>query len=175
MPEDDTPEKIQIKDNVKFKIPEKYKWDIKEQKENAIIINKYQLHSKEPKDFLRCMYTLQPISTYPIGIPIAKQDNIYYCIDVFETFNDALAELIYRVRQDPNRYEHSETLLHEIFSVYYPGHKLKPSADKRLLKIFNGDMDIDEFREFSYKIDKIEERIRLIPVENTLTYVLQEE
>lgn len=170
----------------KDKAPNLPKYIIKDVKSQIEIVNRVLLNKVNDEykvapfsrsdNKLRCMYTLEPIADYPVGIPIAKRVNegipTYFCVDLFATFNDAYAELKNRLRDRANRdtYNRSEGLLKEIFSVYYPGEALIASPDNKLLQIFNGPMTIDEFRTKTFTISQMSQKHILMPSINLITY-----
>lgn len=143
---------INVKEDFIFKLDKKQR--------RYSIVNKTLIHKngesryeKNSRNNLRCMYTLEiiPPDVTPIGIPIQKKivgkEIIFHCIDVFGSFNAAYSELLRRRDsvKDKIWYKNSEKYLKEIFSEHYPKEKLLPLPDQRLLKIFNGDLSIEEF------------------------------
>lgn len=96
----------------------------------------------------KCMYCLRDVDpSIAIGIPIAKQQGIYHCIDIFHWYSCALAELRRRIKYNNMLYEHSMIYLGEMYELT-TGKSFdtcKASPDNRLLQIFNGDMTYEDF------------------------------
>lgn len=166
--------------------PKPPKYIIKDVKSHIELVNRVVLNGEHSEyqcapfsksnGKLRCMYTLEPIQDFPVGIPIAKrvvgEISTYYCVDLFATFNDAYAELKNRLRDRAHKetYSLSEGLLKELFAMYYPGETLVASLDNKLLEIFNGPMTIDEFRQKAFTITKMDQKYLLVPSINLITY-----
>lgn len=171
-------------------IPEKYIYKAKNQEKinhkfiltgsvcskvsNLLLKDKLALDLEEmdrPVEKLRCMYTLELIEdTTPIGIPMFRKivgDKIlFHCVDIFGSFNAALAEL--RKRKDSKTsghlYKNSEQYLLELFDEYYPNEELIPFPDQRLLQIFNGPMSYKDFCGSIKKLTGIKSRYICLPV-----------
>lgn len=120
---------------------------------------------------LRCMYTLEYIeNTIPIGIPIFRKtvgDKVlFHCVDIFGSFNAALAEL--RKRKDSKTtgyiYKNSEQYLLELFDEYHPNEELIPFPDQRLLQIFNGPLDYNKFCGSTKKLTGAKSRYICVPM-----------
>lgn len=97
-----------------------------------------------------CMYCLKKISEGTCrGIPIIKKVEggklSYYTIDIFCSMECCDAE-VDRRRNNPI-YVYSSQYIRELFSLITgkPEHEIKPSSDRRLLKVFNGPLTLDEF------------------------------
>lgn len=159
-------------------VPAKYIYKVKEAVPikhkivNQSIIDAFKSRAQSVcKITPRCMYTLEPIGdAYPIGIPVTRkyQDGkvLFYCIDIFGSFNAVLAEL--RKRRESkvtgHLYNNSEKYLLELFDSYYPGEELIPFPDQRLLSIFNGPLSYGEFCESIKKFTGTKSRYICIPM-----------
>lgn len=102
-----------------------------------------------PSTGYRCMQCLQKVSSQPIGIPIARDENHkavhYHMIDIFCSFRCVYTELIRR--QHNTIYSSSMSYLSEIYEKV-TGESiitLKPLSDRRLLKHFNGPITWKEY------------------------------
>jgi len=103
---------------------------------------------------VNCMYCLRPRSEWPgepWHIPVAKEHGsreiIYHGIDIFCCAECTLAECNARRLASNPLYVTSIVLLHEIY-VKRTGrnsHDLKPASDRRLLRLWNGPLNHNEF------------------------------
>jgi hypothetical protein len=103
-----------------------------------------------PANCMHCLRQVNPATA--VGIPISKQVKypnlaIYHCVDVFCYFGCLLAELRKRLCYRNTIYAYSMSYLAEMYELT-TGKSFstcRPAADNRLLKIFNGTMDYEEF------------------------------
>lgn len=109
-----------------------------------------------PANCMHCLRSVDPNTAMPIivakdsGSHIKEKygyDVLYHGIDIFCHFSCVLAELRKRLCYGNHIYDHSILYLCEYYerATGLPFSELKPAPDNRLLKIFNGPMDYDEF------------------------------
>jgi hypothetical protein len=112
-----------------------------------------------PKETANCMYCLRKVDPeHALGIPISKDykivpgKTIYYTVDIFCYFGCCYNEMCDRIKMGDELYSSSTVYLSEIFEAVtgLSIKHLKAVPDKRLLKVFNGEMDHDTF----HKCDK---------------------
>lgn len=124
----------------------------------------------------KCMYCLKEVSSSCLGIPITKEtgrhlqisygvETIYHTIDIFCWFRCTLAELKRRQLYQNTIYSYSMTYLSEMYeaTTKLPFSTLIPASDNRLLQIFNGPLEYEEW-EGDLKYSSKPENIHYLPV-----------
>lgn len=110
----------------------------------------------QPANCMNCLKKVDP--KHARGIPISKDsgshikrsygvDTIYHCIDIFCWYRCAKTELRKRLRYSNNIYAYSMVYMAEMYESDEGKtfSDLEPAPDNRLLKIFNGPMDYEEY------------------------------
>lgn len=133
-----------------------------------------EIRFSEPANCMNCLGKVNP--EFAIGIPIAKEESlmikqqygfesIYHMIDIFCHIRCAYAELRKRISYQNSIYTNSIIYLSEIYekTTGLSFSSLKPALDNRLLKIFNGPMNEEEYHKDTKYISK-SENLLFIPV-----------
>jgi hypothetical protein len=98
----------------------------------------------------RCWWCCYEFDTTPIGIPISYQNNCFNVYGCFCSFNCALS---YNFNDDGNKKWERVGLIHLLYKRTYNKKEanIGYAPNREFLKIFGGNMDINEFRDSNDK------------------------
>lgn len=130
----------------------------------------------ENKTDIWCYWCVHPFASHPIGCPIKHYlnengDSVYETVNVFCDFACMQAHInfVKKYNIDDHLYKESLTLAIQmyidVFGIMPPKGVISAANDKKLLKVFGGTYEIDDFRKLneSFAISATNIRTRMFP------------
>lgn len=119
-------------------------------KDNKLITNE--------KTNICCWWCTLEFDNMPCFIPERYISNKYYVFGCFCTYNCALA---YIIKDDEYKLSNRIALIKKLYAeIYETDEPLYPSPPKELLKKFGGLLSIEEYRDFVYKLEEKNYKIK---------------
>jgi hypothetical protein len=115
------------------------------------------------KTDIYCLWCCHPFDNPPIGLPIKHIKNIFYCTGNFCCFECAASHNYEITDINTNIWERFN-LLQLLAKKNNIEWTMKCAKPKSFLKIFGGDLEIDEFRKKSINIIYFENKYPMIPI-----------